>query len=224
MKHDEIDFSKNKYDEKRIYYVYEWYNVDTGAIFYVGKGCKDRYKKVNVSSRNRYFLRYINKYNCSSRIIINNLNEEEAYRKEHEIILKYKELGYKLTNCDDGGHSGGRCPGEKNGMYGKTHTPEAREKMRQANLYHNRSKNFNSKCCDVYSINDEFIKHFDCITDAIDYLGSLEHKTYKTMVTYIWRYQNGTIDNVLGKYHFKFYRKSEKDNDVPSVSEEETKV
>lgn len=224
MKLDKFDFSKKKYDERRIYYVYEWYNIDTGAIFYVGKGCKNRYKIAHESSRNRYFLRYIKKYNCDSRIIINNLTEEEAYQKEHETILKYKEMGYELTNCDDGGHPGGSSPGEKNGMYGKTHTPEVREKLRQVNLCHNRSKNSNSKCCDIYSTNDEFIKHFDCITDAIDYLGNIENRTYKSMITYIWRYQNGMTDNVLGKYHFKIYRKSEKDNDVPSVSEEETKV
>ena len=27
-----------------MYYVYEWYNVDTGEILYVGKGTGNRYK------------------------------------------------------------------------------------------------------------------------------------------------------------------------------------
>ena len=32
------------------FYVYEWYNVETNEIFYVGKGCNNRYK--NISDRN----------------------------------------------------------------------------------------------------------------------------------------------------------------------------
>lgn len=29
-----------------MFYVYEWYIVETGEIFYVGKGCKNRYKSM----------------------------------------------------------------------------------------------------------------------------------------------------------------------------------
>ena len=78
--------------------------------------------------------------------------------------------------------------------------------------------NPNAKYCDVYDDKFEFIKHFDCITDAMNYIGEIENRTYKSMVTYFWRYQNGTIDIILNKYHIKIYRKSREDNDVPSVS------
>ena len=32
------------------FYVYEWYNIDTNEVFYVGKGCGNRYK--TTSRRN----------------------------------------------------------------------------------------------------------------------------------------------------------------------------
>ena len=31
------------------YYVYEWYNIDTNEVFYVGKGKKDRSRSKSVS-------------------------------------------------------------------------------------------------------------------------------------------------------------------------------
>ena len=132
-------------DEKRIYYVYEWYNEETGEIFYVGKGSKDRYRQKGKTKRNRFFFRYINKYQCSSRIIINHLTEQEAYEAEKEIIVKYKALGYHLVNFDEGGRAGGRCPGELNPMYGKTHSPEARQKIREANINGKNAKENNSQ-------------------------------------------------------------------------------
>ena len=103
-------------------------------------------------------------------------------------------------------------------MYGKTHTPEVRKILRDVNLGKTGKTNSNAKYCDVYDDKFEFIKHFDCITDAMNYIGEIENRTYKSMVTYFWRYQNGIIDIILNKYHIKIYRKSEEDNDVPSVS------
>lgn len=42
-----------------MFYVYEWYNIDTGYIFYVGKGTKKRvYSK---TSRNKLFFRILKK-------------------------------------------------------------------------------------------------------------------------------------------------------------------
>ena len=40
-----------------MYYVYEWYVKETGEIFYVGKGTKNRYK---VKKHNRFFNDFIN--------------------------------------------------------------------------------------------------------------------------------------------------------------------
>ena len=50
-----------------MFYVYEWFVLSTGEIFYVGKGCRGRYK--SKRNRNRLFNFYIDKFECGSRII-----------------------------------------------------------------------------------------------------------------------------------------------------------
>lgn len=50
-----------------MFYVYEWYIIDTNEIFYIGKGKDKRYKI--TSKRNKLFTDTIQKYNCNSRII-----------------------------------------------------------------------------------------------------------------------------------------------------------
>lgn len=85
-----------------IYYVYIWYIVETGEVFYVGKGKGDRYKK--LSRRNKFFIDMYNSHNCSVRKIYENLTEEEAFDKEAETIKWYREnTNYRLTNQTDGG-------------------------------------------------------------------------------------------------------------------------
>jgi hypothetical protein len=86
------------------YYVYEWYNVDTGIVFYVGKGTGVRYK--STDGRNDYFRRYIAKHNCKSRKIIDHLLEDEAYRIEVETIAKYKLKDECMCNFHVGGKGG----------------------------------------------------------------------------------------------------------------------
>lgn len=120
-------------ESDRKYYVYEWYNVDTGHVFYVGKGTGDRYKKVSQGSRNKFFVRYYNAHHCDVRIIANNLTEMEAYNQEHETILKYKQSNECECNFDEGGRPGGTNYGEANGMYHKHHTPEVCEMLRKLN-------------------------------------------------------------------------------------------
>ena len=71
-----------KLDKK--YYVYEWFNVVTGEVFYVGKGIRNRY--CQLSGRNQHFRDYFNTHECESRIVYENLTEQEAYEKEKELI------------------------------------------------------------------------------------------------------------------------------------------
>lgn len=84
------------------YYVYEWFIVPTGEVFYVGKGCGGRYK--TLSSRNKFFLDMYNTHDCDVRIIEDQLYEDDAYELEHSTVRWYREhTNYRLTNQTDGG-------------------------------------------------------------------------------------------------------------------------
>lgn len=87
-----------------MYYVYEWYIVDNGEIFYVGKGTKNRYKV--TYGRNKLFQEMINNNNCSSRIIKYFDNEKEAYVFEAERIDYLKSMGMCTCNLYSGGAGG----------------------------------------------------------------------------------------------------------------------
>lgn len=90
------------FNTERKYYVYEWYFKETGKIFYVGKGCKYRYR--SRKRANKKFVEIINSYECDSRIIKNNLSEEEAFDFEKDVIEQYRKAGQPLINIQDGGH------------------------------------------------------------------------------------------------------------------------
>lgn len=87
-----------------MFYVYEWYIVETGEIFYVGKGCKNRYK--SKCHRNRLFDEFIKRFNCESRIIKRFDTEDEAFCFEKERIAELKAKGLCVCNLDGGGNGG----------------------------------------------------------------------------------------------------------------------
>ena len=118
------------------YYVYEWYRVSDGHVFYVGKGFGSRMYDKAKTKRNRYFSFYYNKYECDCRLIQDNLTEQEAYILENEICKKRKDNGECECNIADTSscNGGPGLKGEKNGMYGKTHPPEIRKILSEVNL------------------------------------------------------------------------------------------
>ena len=87
-----------------MFYVYEWYNVNTEEIFYVGKGCGNRYKQ--VSKRNQKFKDYYENNECAVRIIKYFPTEEEAFEYEHLRIIELKAQNQCFCNIDDGGKGG----------------------------------------------------------------------------------------------------------------------
>lgn len=89
-------------DDNR-FYVYEWYNVDTGEVFYVGKGTGYRYK--NTKDRNIYFKRYYNKHKkvCKVRFLEDNIPESYAFFLEEDRIAELRNIGQAKCNLSDGG-------------------------------------------------------------------------------------------------------------------------
>lgn len=87
-----------------MFYVYEWFVLSTGEIFYVGKGCRGRYK--SKRNRNRLFNFYIDKFECGSRIIKRFESEDDAFKYEKQRILELKSIGLCKCNLDNGGTGG----------------------------------------------------------------------------------------------------------------------
>ena len=100
-----------------MFYVYEHIRNDTNAIFYVGKGKKERAYRVN--DRNEYWKNIVNKTGYTVRFVVKDVDEELAYLVEEERIDQLKRLGIKLTNLTLGGE--GASGGENHHMWGKTH-------------------------------------------------------------------------------------------------------
>ena len=91
-------------DLEKKFYVYEWFNINTNEVFYVGKGCKKRYK--DMTNRNQYFLDYVRDNQVDSRIVKYFKNEDEAFAYEKELTLYYKSKGQCQCSLLDGGYGG----------------------------------------------------------------------------------------------------------------------
>ena len=107
-----------------MFYVYEWYIKNTGEIFYVGKGCKSRYK----TKKHNQLFRYILEHNeCESRIIKTFDNEKDAFSYEFERINQLWAIGECKANI------------YKGGMGGTTNwwTPEMRDRYSKENVMKN---------------------------------------------------------------------------------------
>lgn len=86
-----------------MFYVYEWYIVETNEVIYVGKGTKNRYK---VKKHNWLFQEYLENFNCSSRIIKYFENEDSAFDYEEFHINELQEKGQCKCNLCKGGTGG----------------------------------------------------------------------------------------------------------------------
>jgi hypothetical protein len=100
------------------YYIYQHRALDTGNIFYVGKGKDKRHSDKN--KRGRYWKNYVAKHGFKSEIIKDKLDEELAFFAEMECIDLYKRNGIQLVNLSNGGEG---CSG-----YSMSHTEEQKRK------------------------------------------------------------------------------------------------
>lgn len=86
------------------FYVYEWYNINTNEVFYVGKGSGKRYKdKIN---RNKNFLEYIKNNSVNVRIVKYFENEEDSFQYEKQLTDYYRRKNQCQCNLIDGGYGG----------------------------------------------------------------------------------------------------------------------
>jgi len=86
-----------------MYYVYEWFIEETGEVIYVGKGTRNRYK---VRKHNRFFNDMIRRYKCSSRIVKEFENEDDAFKYEFDRVVELKCKGQCVCNINPGGSGG----------------------------------------------------------------------------------------------------------------------
>jgi hypothetical protein len=86
-----------------MFYVYEWFVKESGEVFYVGKGTKNRYK---VKKHNKFFNDFITRCECESRIIKTFDNEQDAFAYEFERVNELKAKGQCVCNIYQGGLGG----------------------------------------------------------------------------------------------------------------------
>lgn len=86
------------------FYVYEWFNVDTNEVFYVGKGSGKR--AFDTKHRNKIFQEYYINNSCKVRIVKDNLDEESAFKLEKITIEQYKQNNQCIANIAEGGYGG----------------------------------------------------------------------------------------------------------------------
>lgn len=111
------------------FYVYEHLKPNTGEVFYIGKGCKNR--AYETRSRNNHWTNIVNKYGLEVNIIYNNLTNQEAGQKEVDLINFYGlENLCNMTQGGDGCVSLKQESKDKisNSLKGKIQTQETKDK------------------------------------------------------------------------------------------------
>lgn len=96
------------------FYTYFHTRNDTGAVFYVGKGCGSRCRK--SGRHNPHWKNIVAKYGRTVHLARTHLTEAEAFEHEKFLTLCFKDMGVPLVNCTEGGE----------GPSGMVHTPEVR--------------------------------------------------------------------------------------------------
>ena len=123
-----------------MFYVYEWYNINSCFVFYVGKGCGNRYK--STQKRNKLFKNYLKNNKCDVRIIAKFDLEEMAFEYERKRIVELKNIGQANCNLDDGGKGGPKFIWtDEMREYKSVYNPMKDEKQRKRMSKHNPMKN-----------------------------------------------------------------------------------
>lgn len=84
-----------------MFYVYVHIRLDTGEIFYVGKGKGKR--AWNRTHRTTHWSRVVKKYGRIVKILSDHEHEHEAYNEEIRVISELRSQGLPLVNISNGG-------------------------------------------------------------------------------------------------------------------------
>jgi hypothetical protein len=102
------------------FYVYEHLRLDTGAVFYVGKGTGKRCTVRSHHHRNEFWQRTEKKAGgFCVRMVAKDVDEELAFLVEQERISQLRTVGIRLCNMTNGG----------DGTSGWVKTPEWKRKV-----------------------------------------------------------------------------------------------
>lgn len=81
------------------YYIYMWYNDEWGGVpFYIGKGTGRRY--LSKSGRSIAFTNFINRWQCSSKIVLDGLTEDAAISLEKSMKKRFILDGYPIIDAE----------------------------------------------------------------------------------------------------------------------------
>jgi hypothetical protein len=144
MKNLNKNITKRKQNNNFIVYIH--IRPDINEPFYVGKGVPGR--EIRTCGRNQHWKNIVNKNNgvFESKILFEELSEEEALLKEREIELDLKNKGCILTNIIE-------C-GVKAGTTGMKHSEESKRKISEGLKGHispNKGKKQSKETCDKKS-------------------------------------------------------------------------
>jgi hypothetical protein len=102
------------------FYTYVHRRADTGEVFYVGKGKRERaYAK---QRRGDYWDRVVAKHGLTVEIMAYFYEEAGAFDHERALIAEYREAGVRLVNMTDGG----------DGASGAKRSEETKRRMSEA--------------------------------------------------------------------------------------------
>lgn len=197
------------------FYVYGCYDIDS-IIRYIGKGSGRRFLSSIKQNCNRIF-KNIRASKYTSKIIINNLTEREAYNKERELIERYGRVVTNtgsLYNITEGG----------NGAYGVMNSkPITIKNIKTGKIYNFQSHTAAAKFieCDVSYIGFLFngtYKHIQrtFVLPNTDYITPV--KIVRSKEFLLKRYKSITIyDNINKQYlNFKSGKQASIDLEVSS--------
>lgn len=135
-------------------YIYRHVRKDTNEVFYIGLSLKDdeKYKRAySIHSRSVFWKNIVKKTEYEVHIMLDNLSNDVAKEKEKEFIALYGRSDGgcgTLCNLTDGGDGSinlyisdetrsklsKASSGENNPMFGKTHSEDAVNKIKAANI------------------------------------------------------------------------------------------